>query len=480
MSDAGDMNLGWETIKGFSANVIQAGFGFVGTIVFARILGPTSFGGYYFLLSLIFLVNRPIWGIGTAAKKRFSEENSSGSEIVGAITVINVALVILATTVIFGTNILEGQTNVPSESLMFVIVLGAIIFFFPFQMLVGASGMPARATWIDTFRSVLTLPAQLGFVLAGFDAAGMGYGLATATALTIPITYFSVSIRPSIPSIKTFRSLWDFAKYSIPGAFVGKAYDRFDIILLSTILGTGLAGQYEVANKLTIPALFFSGAITSGLMPKISSLHSKAKNPTTDISNALSYASIIAIPIFFGSLALAQRIIVTVYGSEYAIAAPYLIGLALYKVVSSQTSIYRSTLSGLDKPDANLRFSTLALIVNVILGVALVVVIGGIGIVIATIVAETIQYLGTMYLVKKELPAITVLPKTLLKQLGSGLVMYFVVFPVSRVLVLNALPIVVFVVGVGVFVYSAMILAISPSLRVTARGIYQDAISEEV
>lgn len=476
MSDTGDLNLGWETIKGFSANIIQAGFGFVGTIVFARILGPTSFGGYYFLLSLIFIVNRPIWGVGTAAKKRFSEEGSLGSEIIGAIAVTNIVLVMVTATIIFGTGILEGQTNVPSASLMFVVVLGTIIFFFPFQMLVGASGMPARATWIDTFRSVLTLPAQLGFVLAGFGATGMGYGLATATALTIPITYFSIDSRPSMPSTNTFRSLWDFARYSIPSAFVGKAYDRFDILLLGTILTTGIAGQYEAANKLTIPALFLSGAITSGLMPKVSNLHSKTQDPTSDISNALSFASLIAIPIFFGSLALSQKLVVTAYGSDYAMAAPYLVGLALYKVISSQTSVHRSTLSGLDLPRINLKFSTLALLVNIVLGVALVYLIGGIGVVIATIIAEGVQYLGAMYTVKTELPGVRVFPTTLLEQVSAGIAMFLALYLVRGTLVLDSLLTVGFAVGCGATIYGMVLLLVSHDLRVTIRGVYQDAI----
>lgn len=62
---AGDMNLGLEVAKGFVAKMIQAVRGFVGAILFARILGPASFGGFYLLLSLVQLSDRPVQGIGT-------------------------------------------------------------------------------------------------------------------------------------------------------------------------------------------------------------------------------------------------------------------------------------------------------------------------------------------------------------------------------------------------------------------------------
>lgn len=472
------MNLGWEAIKGFTANLTQAAVGFAGTIIFARALGPTSFGGYYFLLSIIFLVNRPVWGIGSAAEKRYSETDARRGEIMSAVITVNILLIITVGIFLSSTNVLEAQTNVPSAEVVFITVLGSLIFFFPFQMLIRAGGMPGRATWIDTLRSILTLPLQLAFVLAGFGAAGMGYGLAGATLLTIPITYYTTGTKPKIPNRDTFVSLWKFARYSIPGAFVGKAYDRFDILLLGTILTTGVAGQYEVANKLTVPALFLSGAIISGLMPKVSNLQSKDEDPTTDISNALSFASLISIPIFFGALALPQKLVVTAYGSEYAMAAPYLVGLAFYKVISSQTSVHRATLSGLDLPRINLKFSTLALLVNIVLGVALVVMIGGVGVVIATIVAEAVQYLGAMYTVKSELPEVRVFPTTLLEQVGAGTVMFLALQFLRSFFVLDSVYSVGFVIGCGIVVYGTVLLAVSSRLRVTLRGVYQDVVEK--
>ncbi|NIB99456.1 oligosaccharide flippase family protein [Halobacterium sp. R2-5] len=471
---AGNLSLGLEAAKAFSANLIQAIVGFAGTVIFARVLGPTSFGGYYFLLSIIFLINRPIWGFGSAAKKRFSEKNAPRGEIVSAITVINFILIAITGTVLLLTNTIKSQSNVPSAELVFLTILGSIIFFFPFQMLIGAKGMPGRSTWLDTLRSVLTLPLQLLFVISGFGAAGMGYGLASATLLTIPVTYYTVGTKPTLPTRETFASLWEFARYSIPGAFVGKAYDRFDILLLGTILTTGVAGHYEVANKLTVPALFLSGAITSGLMPKVSNLQSKSEDPTTDISNALSFASLLAIPIFFGSLALSQKLVVTAYGADYAMAAPYLVGLAFYKVISSQTSVHRSTLSGLDLPRINLKFSTLALLVNVVLGVALVFVIGGIGVVIATIIAEAVQYFGAMYTVKRELPAVEIFPTTFLQQVGAGVAMLFALYGLRGLFVLDSLYSVGLIVGCGAAVYGTVLLVVSPQLRVTLMGVYGD------
>jgi hypothetical protein len=53
------MELGLEVSKGFLGKVVQAGFGFVGAIIFARVLGPTGFGGFFLLLSLVEISKRP-------------------------------------------------------------------------------------------------------------------------------------------------------------------------------------------------------------------------------------------------------------------------------------------------------------------------------------------------------------------------------------------------------------------------------------
>lgn len=476
MTDAGDMNLGLESVKGFVGKILQAALGFAGTIIFARTLGRTDFGGFYFLLSLVFIADRPLRGFGQAIEKRYSEVGAQKREIVGsAILVAAIAVAIVVVAVFALQDLLISETSLKQAPLVFVVLFFALSVFFPFQKMLGAEGWISKQTWNDTLRSVLTLPLQLAFVFAGFGAAGMGYGLASATLLVVPVAIYFLRIRPAIPSRSTLMSLWSYARYSTVSGFVGKAYDQFDVLLLGALLTTGAVGDYEVAFKLTVPATFLASVVGSGLTPKVSNRHSKGQEVAHDVTNAVSYASILSVPLFFGALAIPKALVVTVYGSEYTEAAAFLVGLAFYQFVYTQTQMYQHTLSGLDLPDVRMRVNVLTLAFNLVSGVALLTYVGAIGVVIATVLAECVRYLTSMIAVTRRIDDFNVLPRTVFEQMFAGGVMFVVVEAAQRAVRVTSWLDLGSLIGVGAVTYGIILLVISPSLRFTLSSVYRDA-----
>jgi len=477
MPDAGEMNLGLESLKGFAGKVVQAALGFAGMVVFARVIGRTDFGGFYFLLSLVYIADRPIRGFGQAVEKRYSEVDANKREIVGAALLMSgVAVLIVSVGVLVLRDVLVTQTSLDAAPLVFVTVFGALALFFPAQKLLGGEGWIALQTWNDTVRSILTLGLQLAFVFAGFNAAGMGYGLAAATLLSVPIAWYFLRLTPARPSRATVTSLWRYARFSIPSAFVGKAYDRFDVILLGAIVTTGAVAGYEVAFKLTLPATFLAGVIASGLAPKISNRASKGQDVAIDITNAVSYGSVLAIPVFFGALAIPEPLVVTAYGATYADAAPFLVGLALYQVLYTQTTMYQRALAGLDLPNVQFRVNLLTLAFNLVAGIALLVVMGPIGVVVATVLAEALRYGTSSYAVRGQVREVDVLPRAVFEQVLAGVAMFAVVEALQQMVALRAWYHVVALVGVGAVVYGVVLFAVSAGFRFTLASVYRDAI----
>ncbi len=76
MSEAAKTSLSRETLGGTIAQFVMAAIGFVGTVVFARWLGPSAFGGVYLLFALVKFADRPMNGWSQAAKKRLSESDA--------------------------------------------------------------------------------------------------------------------------------------------------------------------------------------------------------------------------------------------------------------------------------------------------------------------------------------------------------------------------------------------------------------------
>lgn len=474
-TDASSVSLGGETAKATVAKFTMAAIGFVGTIVFARILGPTGFGGYYLLFSLVKLIDRAVSGWGSASKKRYSEATTDGDEILGgqlAFTVVWVGLSGVA--LLVGSNWLVDYTGLPEAPVMFAVLLVAVTLYEPTEQVVQARGLVGAATWIDTARSTLTFPLQLAFVLLGFGAAGMAYGLAAATLLVVPVLWRYVDGRPTLPSRETLESLWAYAKYSITNAFLGKAYDRFDVLLLGFLLTPAVAGYYEVAFKLTLPAAFVMMTASSGLMARVSHKHSRDEPFAEDVSNTLSFSSVLAVPMVVGALVLSDPVVVTLYGPEYAPAAAFLIGLAAYQLVTTQRGPLSRTIDAVDRPDVNTRISALTLGLNIVLGVVLTLEFGGIGVVVATVIAESIRYVVSAAYVHRTLSGIDLVPKTLLEQFGAAAVMGVVVALVERLVTIQRWYHLIAVVLVGAVVYGLVLVVASRKLRVTIGGIVRD------
>lgn len=472
---AGSINLGLESLKGLLAKLVQAVFGFVGTIIFARLLGPSSFGGFYFLLSIVTISTRPLDGLGGAIQKRFSEHEAPHQELLGTVIIFDVVSFFVAGVGVWlFQEVITAKTNVNNAALVFILLFVSLGAFLMVQKLVGAAGHPGFQIWNDTLRSVLTLPLQIGFIFLGFGAAGMGYGLAGATLMTIPVGLFLIQVRPVLPSRKTVGSVWRFARYSIFTRLLGAASGKFDIIVLGTFLTTATVGYYEVAYRLTIPATFMMAAIGGALMPKISNFHSRGEEISGDITNAIAYNSILAIPLFFGAVTLSHDIIVTVYGGSYAAAADYLAGLALYQVLATQTNVYQRTLSGIDRPDWELRIDGSTLLFNLVVGISLLFIVGGIGVVIATILTEFLRLVFSMRAVQQLVPDIEPVPRPLLDQVVAGGAMFVGVEALSLFVVVHSWNDLVILVIFGVFLYGGVLMGVSRHARNTLKSIYTD------
>ncbi|WP_458188196.1 oligosaccharide flippase family protein [Haladaptatus sp. NG-WS-4] len=478
MTEATDVSLGGETAKATVAKFAMAATGFFASVLFARELGPTVFGGYYLLFGATKLADRPLTGWATASKKRFSENAARRREIVGAQFLFN-ALWLLFTSgmALLLADQLQSYSGLTMAPLLFVILLASESNYESFDRVLKARGQIGIATWTDALRSYLTLPLQFVFVfiLAGYGADGMVYGLVGATVLTFPIVFYYLGTRPAVPSLDTFLSLFSYARYSIPTDFFATLYNRFDVILLGILLVPATAANYEVAAQLTIPATFVATLAGSGLMPRVSKLWSEGKAVAQEITNTIAFSSILAIPIFFGALAIPRPLVVTVYGPEYTLGATLIAGIAAYRVISTQTTPLSQTLNGLDRPDVNMWISSVALAINIVLGVALTLRIGSIGVVVATVIAESLIYVSAAYILKQEFPSIELFPRPLRVQVGVGAVMFLIVSAAERVVIVQSWFDLSILLLVGGVTYIGLLLAVSRELRGTIGSVLQAA-----
>lgn len=478
---ASNVHFASETVKGTLARLAMAIVGFAGTVLFARLLGPTAFGGFYLLFALVKILDRPIGGTAIAAKKRYSEPDPPRREIVGGVVTANAVWTVVVVVVAFlAADWLARYTGLTDAWVLTIVLIVPVALYTSIDELVESKGLLGAANWTDALRSYFTLPAQLLFVLLGYGAAGMVFGLAGATLLALPVLWYHLGTLPSLPTRRTLGSLWSFARYSIPNSFVTQTYDRLDLLLLGVLLFPAAAGQYEVALKLTLPGIFVATVASGGLLGRISNRPGKTSAIATDVTNTLAYSSIFSIPILFGALAIPRQLVITVYGPEYAAAATLLIGLAAFRVVQSQRVPLREAINGLDLPHKGLRLSALTLAFNVVAGIALITRFGAPGVVVATVVAELIYYLVVAYFVKSELPHVSLIPRPLLEQVAAGVLMFIVVHLLDEAVAVRSWLDLAALVGAGAFVYWLVLLSISAGLRATIGSVFRGSRVEHL
>lgn len=475
---AGEADFGLEISKGVLAKFAMAVIGFAGSVVFARALGPSGYGAFYIIQTLVTVLDNPVTGWGNACKKRISEagfptSEALGSGILGAVVL---PIVILPAMYLF-------QRYIPIYNLSglffpFSVLFIAICLFAVTNRILSGRANFSSAQWADTLRSLFTTPLQLVFVLAGFGTVGMVYGLTIATALTVPYVLYRIGVRPEYPSRESLSSIAEYAKYSIPNGFIVTTQSRIDILLLGALISSSAVGDYQVSMQLTMAGTFIGGVMSSGLMARVSEYRSQNKSNEiiNDLSNSLGYASILAIPIFFGAAAMPNDLIVTIFGGQYKGLGGVLVGLALFRVLLMQSTQLKSTVAGLDRPDINTRIGLIVLVSNVGLGYILLLEYGIIGVVVATIFSEIVRYTSLSYVIRQHLPEVPLFTRPLVHQIVAGIIMFGVIDRLHAVFGVSWWGELLLLVGFGGIIYFSILTVLSKSFRITIKGVLFDAI----
>ncbi|WP_380676243.1 oligosaccharide flippase family protein [Salinigranum sp. GCM10025319] len=470
--EVGDTEFGLQVSLGFVGEVTTAVVGLVSSVILARVLGPDGYGLFYVALAVANFFENPVTGWGEACKKRITETDFDGSEAMGSLLIVVTAMTLVGAPLAYLLlRLVTENALLPAAVPVLFVSLSA---YWSLKTVLSGRENFSLSIWSKVVQTVLKVGLQVALVLLGFEVWGMVAGTALASLAVLPLVYRWIGVRPSIPSRESLRSIASFAKWSVPTGFVGTSLSQMDVVLLGWLATASAAGDYRVSLALSMPAVFLSGVIGTGLVGRISNLESRGESWRADYHNALSFSSVLAVPLFFGGVALGDELVVAVYSDQYAGAGAFLVSLVLYQLLVTQTTPRTSVINALDRPETNFRIALVALVVNVGLGIGLWYVYGPIGIAVATVLTQVFSYLSRLYVVSRLTDERLVVTRPFLEQVGAGLVMFAVVWGGRRSLGLDPIPEVALLVATGGFVYGGVLLAVSPTLRVTIRSILAD------
>jgi len=467
--ETSSLSIGRETLVSLVSKVLTMATGFVGIVIFANVLQDTGLGEYRTVLAAAFLLTQLPSGVGTAVRKRVSEVEADASPILGAGLVTFAAYALLV-----GVGFLVslpyavdyfGSIELAAGVVLVAVSVGLFKLLEPFY---AGTGYPGLASWLDSGRSLLTLPLQVGLLIVGLQAFGLVVGLTVASVLASLAAVAVARVRPSLPDRETLDRIVEFARWSVPTNLLSNLYQSADVLILRAVAGAGAVGYYSAALQLAVPGAMFSTSIKQALTVKSSGVSSAGGQVREDLKNSLSYAGLLAIPILFGAMAFPQALMVTVFGSSFSDEPGLaLVGLALFQVSNAYRHPFEATIEGTDRPALVTRVNVAVVAVHLPLAFLLGRTYGLLGVIGSTLVAEVLRVGTYQYTAHRHYGGV-VFTRPMVDQFVAGAVMFLLVdAAVGRVVEITSWLTLLVPVVFGAVVYFGVLLAVSPHFRET-------------
>lgn len=385
------MRVGQTSAFFFVANITSSVIAFGATIYFTRTLEEDLLGTYFLALAVLIwasvVLGRPIQ---SAVTKRLSESGDTGFLTAGYLLQTGVFVVCVVLVFLFRSE-LQSYLGVDFALPLLVLLFVSLSLKYVKAALQGEHRMHV-ASGLQPINFGLRSIVQVVAIALGFQLAGLffGYGLAGAVATIVGIVF--LQSRPTLPTREHFERLASFARYSWLGKISSRAFSSLDTLVLGLFVAKGLITYYEIAWNLASIFAIFGVGISQTMFPEISKLSDgeKTEQIETLIEDALTYAGLLLIPGFVGSLIIGD-LILKVYGEGYATASTVLVVLVGARLVYIYANQLMNALNGINRPDLAFRVNGAFLVVNVSQNLLLVYLFDWIGAAVATTLSAVVS-----------------------------------------------------------------------------------------
>jgi O-antigen/teichoic acid export membrane protein len=392
------------------ASVAQKIVSFVYFTIVARLIGVENTGSYFFALTFttIFTVVAD-FGFGPILTREAAKFPDNLQKYFNTAfwskVIFGIATYLL---VVFFVNILDY-----SQFLRDLIYLSAITMFF--DNLQGAFFSVFRSQKNLIYESISVVIAQVLTLIIGTTALLFKAPLVwLIAAYAIPsmliacygayfaIKKFGLKFQLAIDH-GTFVSMFKMALPFAMAGIIGRLYSYSDSIIMSKLLTAKDLGWWSVPYKITFAFQFIPVALSASVYPAMSSLTISQPEKVGELfTKAWRYLFVIVFPIAFGLSAVAEPVIVKLYGVKFLPSVPVLRILLISLIFS-----YLSIISGaLLNATGNQRIQTyilaLSLVCNIVLNVYLIPSYGIMGAAVSALVSNILLWTLGFYFVRRK------------------------------------------------------------------------------
>ena len=401
-------NLGAALIKGVfgtaGIRVAQAAIGFVTAIVLAKMLGPSGYGTYTFVMAVVAFVAMPTeLGIPGLAVREIAVANARKdwnhmrgfivrAHQVNAVLVVTILVLATAALVIWG-----DRLDIEKRKCMWLGLL--IIPLLSLGSLRGAMLRGLRRTVLGQLPELIVRPMTLLVLISLLPLFGTELGtpvgvmgaqvISIATAFLCGVVFFLRSRPAELTRAEPRFGNESLLMASIPfglSASMQLINGRTDVLVLGVFHADADVGVYRVAVQITSAMVFAIKAVNVNQAPLIAHLYAKGDMQKLQrmINRSSLGMALYALVILIGILFFGESIIRSFFGAEYVAAYVPLVILAVGQLVNVGMGSVASLLNMTGHERDTTRIVLIGAIVNVVLNFSLTPLWGMTGAAVAT------------------------------------------------------------------------------------------------
>ena len=440
--------------------------GFFSTMLFSHILGKDLMGVYYLFVAYYGIFNMiGDGGFGQAAVKRISEGKEQ-NEYLTAYACLRGLLIVVSTVILLTLSPLFIDLQEYNIVLCIILTIAAAAFGNTITMGVyglGHVGVKNVGVGIGELARIIV---QIGTVLLGYSVYGLigGYIAGIIVSGILCLKYFT--FRPAKFGFRHIKSLFAYGFWIFLISTGSLAFSYTDTIFIGYFMTNGDVGVYRTAFQFTSAAAFITAAIAPTLTPKISrwSKDNEWEKIVYPVSRGITFGLILAVPVLFGGIFLADKLLYYFYGADFAAGAAACCILFAVQIVSVFTTFLGTALSASDHAKQSFYATATAAVVNIILNCILIPILGINGAAISTLISYSLNAVLIAYFLRRYI-SIRIEKRPIFHIIISAAVMGIFVFIYTLFVPLDNVILTLIPVAVGAFIYFFLLFKIDRGIR---------------
>ncbi|WP_455645989.1 flippase [Methanosphaera sp.] len=418
----------------FISQMVSYVLAFFYTLYSARYLGTTNFGIISFATAIsgLFAIFTDL-GLSTLTIREVARDKSKSDKYLGNHGMIKLILSII-TMLILVLFVNIGTFNEVTKNVVYIIGSSVIINAFSgtFTSMFRAFEQMEYQSISEIINAVVLFTGVLFCVFTKQSVIAVSLVYLVASIIVLIYNFAMCTKNYGLIHFQVDLKFWKYLIYTafplaITSIFALISF-RMNTILLNMLTTSAQVGEYTAAFNLMQALIFIPTVYSTAIMPIFSKFYVDNKDMLDySYKKSLKYLTILSVPISMGTMVLADKIILFIYGSAYVNTIPVLelIIWALPAIFLSY--ILGNSIASINKQHETVKATFLCLVLSTVGNFILIKLFGGIGAAFITVLNEVSMVLFYMYIMHKygySVPLRSILVKPFIASLIMGIVIY--------------------------------------------------------